>query len=623
MHQPPAGPPDGAQFRSRPGLHAGAERNSAFEMVLGRREEGRRLLTAYEVPEKIREMVRLGADGGLYAQREKLFYVQGKFMEDYEDDAPWNGRLVRYFPTYADLRLEQLRGYFTWRARLRRGGFSPICASLAYIYVYELLNGIGTDSPEDSLRKMKEFEAGFLDPGMGDPSMRANLRRWMFEFAVISGLPPETARNLADGEATRRAAALAVLRSPEEHGDEEVFGALCELGEHKIRGSSVMKKRPDEGMHLFAEAWRQADRNFGMERGDMFHACFGGGRQRLWEPLGNAVYWREKPHADADYVLNGCRSYSCRGGRWTELSWSDWMRKRHLFSGLLRETDRQLRLHLKTGHLLKPRPEDERFAALAEAVIEADRQAKIEAAMPKVTIRFDRLDEIRRAALEIRDSLLAGEEAEERAEDGAGGGRPADGGAPARPDARAGICGPEGVEPSDAAADRTPADGPPEQGTVPDDHLAEGTGAADPPEGGVQGTCGNGSSRTGSGKLSAVVSGASGNGPGEHAGPRGGFPPHASDVGGAGVAPDGGEDRDPFASSESARLHVLRMLVRGASVRDALRSRGIMPEVFADSLNEALFDELGDSAVLCAGGDLTLVDDYREDVMRILEGSAR
>ncbi len=78
------------------------------------------------------------------------FYRQGQFMADYEDNVPWNGAFDRFFPTYHDMNLRQLRGYFTWRGCLRRGDFRPAPAAFAYVYLYELLNGIGTASPEDA-----------------------------------------------------------------------------------------------------------------------------------------------------------------------------------------------------------------------------------------------------------------------------------------------------------------------------------------------------------------------------------------------------------------------------------------------------------------------------------------
>ena len=130
------------------------------------------------VPQKIREMIRLYEYRGESIEEKcRNFYRQGKFMEDYADDAPWTGEYRRYFTTYHDLHLPQLRGYFTWRTALRRGEFRPIAASLAYMYVYELLCGIGASSPEDSLHKMQEFEKGFLDSGIGDSFMRRNLHQ--------------------------------------------------------------------------------------------------------------------------------------------------------------------------------------------------------------------------------------------------------------------------------------------------------------------------------------------------------------------------------------------------------------------------------------------------------------
>ena len=44
-----------------------------------------------------------------------------------------------------------------------------------------------------------------------------------------------------------------------------------------------------------------------------------------------------------------------------------------------------------------------------------------------------------------------------------------------------------------------------------------------------------------------------------------------------------------------------------------------MPSVVADAINEALFDEIGDNVLTCEGDEITLVEDYREDLESILE----
>lgn len=68
---------------------------------------------------------------GSFEGKCRNFYRQGKFMEDYTDDEPWTGDIQRYFPTYHDLNIRQLRGYFTWRTGVRRGEFTPVAASMA------------------------------------------------------------------------------------------------------------------------------------------------------------------------------------------------------------------------------------------------------------------------------------------------------------------------------------------------------------------------------------------------------------------------------------------------------------------------------------------------------------
>ena len=69
------------------------------------------------------------------------------------------------------------------------------------------------------------------------------------------------------------------------------------------------------------------------------------------------------------------------------------------------------------------------------------------------------------------------------------------------------------------------------------------------------------------------------------------------------------------------QTEILMMLLSGASVKTALRSRNLMAEVFADTLNEVLYDLIGDTAVECDGEELTLVEDYREDIVRMLGGN--
>ena len=464
----------------------------------GHRPEQERL------PEKLREMRRLFAYGRESAEaRAKNFYRQAVFMQEYEDDCPWQGEFSCYFPTYHDLTVQQLRGYFTWRAGVRRGDYQPIPASAAYIYIYELLNGVGADSPEDALNKLRAFETGYLDSGVGDARIRTNLRRWMLEYAVVNDLPPTLAREVADSAMIERDEALAVLRAPNDRPDADVFAALCALGDKKLAASPVISGDAARGMRLFAESWRCALARFQPERGDLFTFLFGERRTYDWNPFSNAVYWEHERHADCDYVLGECRSYRCRDGFWQTERFDSLYFDRDRLLGFLHLADLKLRRYLQTGRYLRERAGEAWAAPYIDAAIEADRSAVLEAARPKITIDLSGLEQIRADAAATRDSLLTEEERDE-------------------PEALA-------VTPVEEMASDLPLD--------------------------------------------------------------------------------------------AVQLQIVRALLRGEEAAGLLKENHLMPSMTADFINEALFDEIGDTVVTCEDDRLTLVEDYREDLAQLLGGT--
>ena len=457
------------------------------------------------LPEQLREMKQLFEYGRESAEaRAKNFYRQAVFMKDYEDDLPWTGSFMCYYPTYHDLTTRQLRGYFTWRTQLRRGIFQPIATSAAYIYLYELLNGVGADTPEDCLRKMKEFEVGYLDSGVGDPRMRANLRRWMLEYAVLCNLPQELARQAADPEVIEKDLALSVLQNPKERSHEEVFAALLAFGGKKLGDSPVWAGEPVKGKRLFGEVWRAASSYQWQER-DLFTLCFGDKRIRQWYPFSNAVYYEQARPKDRDYVLNGTRTYRCRNGVWYVEAYEKLSFDRTRFQGFLHETDARLRRYMKTGRYLRENPADEWAIPYIDAVIEADKKALIEAARPKITIDLSGLEQIRKDAGVTRDSLLTEEEREE-------------------------------LEESKEAAFTSTG----EQTELP---------------------------------------------------------------------------------LEPVQLQILRALLSDGNASEIIRANRLMPSIIADSINEALFDEIGDTVLLCEDDRLILVDDYAEELEQYLGGT--
>ncbi len=481
-----------------------------------------------QLPEKLREMRRLFVYGRESAEAiAENFYRQAVFMQDYEDDCPWTaGGFFRYFPTYHDMTTQQLRGYFTWRSHVRRGDYQPITASAAYIYIYELLNGVGADSPEDVLKKMQAFEDGYIAHGMGDKRMQTNLRRWMLEYAVLNDLPPELARGYADQEMMARDAALAVLMKPEAYSDDEVFQALCRYSGKKAAESPVIRLDPAHGQHLFGEVWRSAAAS-GRQEKKLFVLCFGEMKTRRWYPLGNAIYYKKERPANRVYVLNECRSFCCKDGLWTESAFESLSFSKAVFQGFMHETDARLRRYLKTGRYLKEKPEDAWVIPFIDAAIEADKKALAEAARPKITIDLSGLDKIRRDAAGTRDSLLTEEEL---------------------------------YEPEDVMAPEKTVMMPEETATAPEEtYMMPEATVADP-----------------------------------------------------------GKEEISDLPLDKIQIQILRALLRGEDVTEMIKNDHLMPAITADLINEALFDEFGDTVVDCEDDHLTLVEDYSEDLARLL-----
>ena len=561
------------------------------------------------LPEKIRGMKRLYKYGdGTFRERSMNFYIQGKYMEDYEDDVPWHGDFRRYFPTYHDLRNDQLRGYFTWRTDIRRGIFKKVPDSVVYIYIYELLNVIGASSPEESLQKLREFEEGYLGPERtgsegsgagaagpvsekeGENAIRQNLHKWMLEFAVLHGVDPETACRYADPEMIQRDHFLEVLRDPRHFEDREVFDALCLFAGSKITSSPVIKKT-EEGIPLFAKAWRYACSHFNENGRELFNHCFGDLKTKVWFPLENVMYGARRPAEPVSYSLNPCRKYTFDGRFWKESSYLKILFDKKRLTGLLHETDRQLRLYLKAGGRLKEMSDEAWAAPYVQAVIEADRAAKIEAAKPKVHIRFSDLDQIRRDALATRDRLLTEEERQEKYV------TTVETALSEYSDLmNSGTNNPQfdNSEKAETSPERSVISA----GTEPAlDDVFAGTGTEPALDG-----------------VFAVTS------PNHLPGEK-----HSADdiknfseENRLAGKMEGKEPCSPALPLDENQRDLLLALLRGESVRERITKQHGMPEIVADGLNEALFDEIGDSVVECDGDEIILVEDYREDIMELL-----
>lgn len=472
------------------------------------------------------------------------FLSAARAMEDYEDDCPFAGTVPLYQPEYRDLTPNELRGYFTWRAALRRGEVSAHCDAFVYLYLSELMLGVGAANAAEALDCMDAFASSYFSAGHGSEALQRNFKNWRFEYAVLNRV--DAARVWAyENPALRHwDEALTVLREPEKQSDEVVFAALAEFGGKKLTEARSVKGLGDKAAFYYAAIWRSCAPL-------LFAACFGNMRMRAWKPFSDAPRLRalcENAGQDFSYQLNELRSFAATGNGFTEYSYLRQQFDSKRFFAFLKEADTALRVRFLRGKASKTASAAQDIAlqeafSRAFASCEAMEAAQKLAAVP---VRREKLADIRAAAAVTTAALLTeaeiGAEREERL----------------RREAEKN-CG-----------------------------LAELIN-------------GEGSKQTGS--AYAQVAAAAGATPAELA--------------------NRGETEQTDKAGRTEMLDALERrclaaLLRGESVRAKLRAAHCLTSLFAERVNEKLYEHFQDICLEAEGEELFLVPDYREELETLL-----
>lgn len=370
------------------------------------------------IPEKITEMRKLyrydDCSGQLSA---KNFYRQAKFMEDYEDD--YHGQVCDisgYFTTYHDLSDKQLRAYFTWRTEVRNGVYNKTFTSFIYLYIYELLCGIGSSSPVDSLNKLKEFEEKFIEGGFLEDStqIKRNLHRWYLEYSLVKGFSVDEVKKYIEKDVLDRDHALEILKKSGNYNDMEIFEAISFFAGKRFLNSVSLKKEREKSIIIYAYVWKFILKAGNIDGKSIFTHCFGRLQNRSIYPLLNAVYRDDKVISDIDYIVNGVRSYHCKSGRWKEKSYIRACFNKKKLVSIVHEIDRLIRDEFKLGYYLKLNMEDTRIADLiAVAFNEAVKEIKHNE-RKRINVDFSVLKKIRNDAEITKTNLLVDEDIDEK-----------------------------------------------------------------------------------------------------------------------------------------------------------------------------------------------------------------
>ena len=388
---------------------------------------------------KMREISRWQDDpkggAGRWLSEAELFYRQGLLMADFEDDCPYNGIFKSYFPTYNAMSDRQLRGYFTWRARVRRGTVEETSTSFAFLYLYELICGIGVTDPLDGFRKIKSFWESYR---AFEPGIDRFARVWLQDYAVFHGLDPQllsdsktvlfdkalielrrAARDLtppSTGKAPkRRKSSEPVLPlPPDEAREERLMAAIDALSTYNLANSRLNRSHHRDLRHVACAVYVRMARYYDTHRKTgIVASLFGEETAMPYTMFASAVFFAPKRHEDCEYRLDPIHIYRCQNGFWECMRIHGSRQKSSKLGEMMRACDQRLRLALDTGHPLKEEKVPKYLAKIIDDEIVAWLSWDAAHQPVKIDIDLSQLGHIRSAAAQTREALLIDEERED------------------------------------------------------------------------------------------------------------------------------------------------------------------------------------------------------------------
>ena len=392
---------------------------------------------------KMREISRWQDDpkggAGRWLSEAELFYRQGLLMADFEDDCPYNGTFKSYFPTYNAMSDRQLRGYFTWRAQVRRGTVEETSTSFAFLYLYELICGIGVDGPLDGFSKIKAFWDAYR---AFEPGIDRFARVWLQDYAVFHGLDPKllrdsktvmfdnalielrrAARDLApapapSGQAPKRRknSESTLPLPPDEAREERLMAAINALSTYNLNNSRLDRGHHRDLRHVACAVYVRMAHYYDTHRKTgIVASLFGEETTMPYTMFASAVFFAPNRHEDCEYRLDPIHIYRCQNGFWECMRIHGSRQKSSKLGEMMRACDQRLRLALDPTHPLKEEKVPKYLAKIIDDEIVAWLSWDAAHQPVKIDIDLSQLGHIRSAAAQTREALLIDEEREDGA----------------------------------------------------------------------------------------------------------------------------------------------------------------------------------------------------------------
>ena len=355
-------------------------------------------------------------DKRIQQENSRLFYRQGMFMKDFEDDCERVLPYSAYFPNYQMMAYGQLRTYFNWRTQVPQGNTKQTSTSYAFLYLYELLNNIGVEGPEEGLERLMAFWDAYQ---VYDASLDKYVVKWLKDYHIYYELPRPFREFIGENGLE---AYYPKLANPEDK-----FDLYCAISKYDIRKSNFYTEENralvQDCFYFTMDRLRKA---FSGCHADLEEYIFQPTRgMAAWMPFQGALFYPAARQADRRVVLSEKEVYLCSQNRWTFSAMITTESGKRLLGYCLKQMESVLRRLTKYKHKLTANPDalspvmaDELRKdgiSLEEIVTAAVEEFYREATKTVVRVDSAALERIRREALATQERLIVAEEAPEMA----------------------------------------------------------------------------------------------------------------------------------------------------------------------------------------------------------------
>ena len=263
----------------------------------------------------------------------KLFYRQGKFMENISDTYTESKMFSMYSPCYQRLDYEELRTFFTWRTLIRAGETPRASLSCVFLYVYELLLGIGVKSPEEGLEQLIFTWQAYR------PTLRAlddYIPPWLLDYHIYYGLD-----FLEFIQKHNRYYTKQLMYEPDQP---DLLLSWNKFSKYDITASKFYQK--DNGQ-LMSNCFQWVIKSLhkkceekNLKLIDLFaYKSYSVG----WNPFRRAPFQNWYKQDDRQVEIPGGRVYTCRGNRWESETRVEYNFAESLIAYIIKQSESRLR----------------------------------------------------------------------------------------------------------------------------------------------------------------------------------------------------------------------------------------------------------------------------------------